>query len=172
MANIHCYQCGQANSDQSRFCRYCGTSISAVELRSDYANQAPRPHGWKTDEYQTQSEARSTVPLNHAQPYSNQPFDGRQNFPPAPLVYQQPAVMIQPVIMGVNKSRVAYILLGLFLGGLGIHNFYAGYSGKGVAQLLLNIFFFWTIIVPIAIGIWALIEVITVDHDAYGNRMT
>jgi hypothetical protein len=32
-----------------------------------------------------------------------------------------------------TKSRVAYVLLGLFLGGLGIHNFYAGYTGKAVA---------------------------------------
>ncbi|MBQ3218003.1 MAG: TM2 domain-containing protein [Akkermansia sp.] len=26
------------------------------------------------------------------------------------------------------KSRLAYILLGVFLGSLGIHNFYAGYT--------------------------------------------
>ena len=37
------------------------------------------------------------------------------------------------------KSRLIYILLALFLGGFGVHNFYAGYTGKGVAQLLLTI---------------------------------
>lgn len=100
-----------------------------------------------------------------------QPFPGNQ--PPhgsQQVVYHQPAIMIQPVMMAPYKSRAAFVLLGLFLGGLGIHNFYAGYSGKGIAQLLLNLFLFWTIIVPIGIGIWVLIEVITVDRDGYGNR--
>lgn len=86
-------------------------------------------------------------------------------------IYQQQPIIVQPVVIGAQKSRAAYILLGLFLGGLGIHNFYAGYSGKGIAQLLLNLFLFWTIIVPVVIGIWVIIEVITVSHDAYGNRM-
>lgn len=85
--------------------------------------------------------------------------------------YQSPPMVVQQVVMQQAKSRVAYILLGLFLGGLGIHNFYAGYTGKGVAQLLLTLFLFWTIVVPIGVGIWIIIEVITVDHDSMGVRM-
>ena len=74
---------------------------------------------------------------------------------------QQPA--------GPPKSRVAYILLGLFLGGLGIHNFYAGYTTKGVIQLLLTLCTcgYGGIIT----GIWALIEVCTVNKDAHGVPM-
>ena len=34
------------------------------------------------------------------------------------------------------KSKLAAGLLGILLGSLGIHNFYLGYTGKGVAQLL------------------------------------
>ncbi|MGI8555226.1 MAG: hypothetical protein ACR2LT_02575 [Pyrinomonadaceae bacterium] len=48
----------------------------------------------------------------------------------------------------------------------------AGYAGKGVAQLLLNLFLFWTIVVPIGVGIWILIEVCTIDTDANGVRMS
>src|SRR5262245_27835588 len=33
------------------------------------------------------------------------------------------------------KSRTTYILLGVFLGPLGAHNFYAGYTGRAVGQL-------------------------------------
>ncbi|MCY7375141.1 MAG: DUF4339 domain-containing protein [Pyrinomonadaceae bacterium] len=108
-------------------------------------------------------------PQSYQQPQYQQPQYQQQ---PSPInnYYQQPLV-VQPVIIGLSKSRVTFILLGLFLGGLGIHNFYAGYSGKAIAQLLLNLFLFWTIIVPVAIGIWVLIEVITVDTDAFGNRM-
>ena len=38
-----------------------------------------------------------------------------------------------------NKSKVAGGLLGLFLGGLGVHNFYLGHKGKGAIQLILSI---------------------------------
>jgi|SRR5215213_1861716 len=89
---------------------------------------------------------------------------------PPMRVYQQPLV-VQPVLMNPPKSRLAYILLALFLGGLGIHNFYAGYSGKGVAQLLLTLLLFWTIVVPIGVWIWIIVEMCTVDHDALGNPM-
>jgi len=65
------------------------------------------------------------------------------------------------------KSRTAFILLGIFLGGLGIHNFYAGYAGKGVAQLLITLltcglagFITW---------VWAVIEVCTIQVDATGQ---
>lgn len=68
----------------------------------------------------------------------------------------------------VQKSRVAYILLGLFLGGLGIHNFYAGYAGRGVAQLLITLLIGWLIVPLVAVGIWVIVEVITVTRDAQG----
>jgi hypothetical protein len=35
------------------------------------------------------------------------------------------------------KSRLGYMILGVCFGTLGIHNFYAGYVGKGVLQLAL-----------------------------------
>lgn len=103
------------------------------------------------------------------------PFTGQlshQMHPPMNqgVIYQQPTFVVQPIIMGSNKSRVGFILLGLFLGGLGIHNFYAGYAGRGVVQLLLTLFLFWTVIVPIAVWIWVIIEIISVDRDAFGNR--
>jgi TM2 domain-containing membrane protein YozV len=75
------------------------------------------------------------------------------------------------VLISAPKSRLTYILLALFLGGLGVHNFYAGYSGKGITQLLLTLFLFWTVVVPIGVWIWIIIEMCTVDSDAYGNRM-
>lgn len=89
-----------------------------------------------------------------------------------PMQVYQPQQMMQPGMMASPpKTRVAYILLGLFLGGLGVHNFYAGYSGKGVAQLLITLFLWWTIIAPIAVTIWIIVEVCTVDRDAYGNPL-
>jgi TM2 domain-containing membrane protein YozV len=65
------------------------------------------------------------------------------------------------------KDRVAYVLLAVLL-GIGIHNFYAGYTTRGIIQLLVSIlscgilwFFMW---------IWAIIEACTVMQDANGVR--
>jgi TM2 domain-containing membrane protein YozV len=72
----------------------------------------------------------------------------------------------------VAKSRIAYILLGLFLGGLGIHNFYAGYAGKAIAQLLITLFTFWLIFPLIGVWIWVLVEICTINKDAKGYAFT
>lgn len=71
------------------------------------------------------------------------------------------------------KSRVAAGLLALFLGGLGIHNFYLGFTSKGLTQLLVMLFAGWLILPAIAIGIWALVECImifarSINYDAFG----
>ncbi len=71
---------------------------------------------------------------------------------------------------GSTRSRIAYILLGLFLGGLGVHNFYAGYSGKGIAQLLITLLTGWLILPLFAVGLWVIIEICTVTKDAEGLR--
>lgn len=54
-------------------------------------------------------------------------------------------------VTGEQKSKLAAGLLGIFLGGLGIHNFYLGYTGKAIAQIVLSFCF------GIG-GIWGLIE--------------
>lgn len=65
-----------------------------------------------------------------------------------------------------KKSRCAYIALAIFLGELGVHNFYAGYVGRGIAQLLITVLsfglLFWIS------WIWAFIEMCTVSEDGLG----
>lgn len=70
------------------------------------------------------------------------------------------------------KNRTTYILLGLFLGGLGIHNFYAGYTNRAVMQLLLYLLLCWTIVVPIGVAIWVIVEICTVTLDSDGLPLT
>lgn len=45
----------------------------------------------------------------------------------------------QIVYVTQGKSRVSYILLALFFGGLGFHDFYAGYTGKGLLKIIVSI---------------------------------
>lgn len=67
-----------------------------------------------------------------------------------------------------KKSRISYILLAFFFGCLGVHNFYAGYNKKGIAQLLISLLSFG-ILSPI-VGIWCIIEMCTVTKDSAGNN--
>ena len=69
------------------------------------------------------------------------------------------------------KSRLAYILLAIFLGGLGIHNFYAGYTKKAVIQLLLTLLLGWTGIAALVVLIWIILDIIQVTADANGVPM-
>jgi len=132
----------------------------------DWQSVGSQKHLFETSYQQPpQQQAYQQPPQFQQQAYQHQQYQQQ------PVqVYQQP-VLVQPVMIAMQKSRLSYILLGLFLGGLGIHNFYAGYSGKGVAQLLLTLLLFWTIVVPIGVWIWIIVEICTVDTDAFGNRM-
>jgi len=67
---------------------------------------------------------------------------------------------------GAPKKRSVYILLAIFFGGLGVHNFYAGYSGRGLAQLLIFLFTGWLIFPAVAVGIWVLVEICVITRDA------
>lgn len=66
---IQCQNCGKSNADESHFCRFCGHRFTSRQQQS-YDLSPPRPYAWKTDEYQTQAEARASRPLMqpHTQP--------------------------------------------------------------------------------------------------------
>lgn len=71
-----------------------------------------------------------------------------------------------------NKSRTSYVVLALFLGWFGIHNFYAGYNGKGIAQLLITLLIGWLLVPLLAIAIWVIIEICSVTTDAEGRKFS
>lgn len=68
------------------------------------------------------------------------------------------------------KSKMAAGLLGIFLGGWGIHNFYLGYTTKGIIQIILTV-------CSCGLGsLWGFIEGIlilcgSINTDANGNPL-
>ncbi len=63
---IQCQNCGQGNAPESQFCRFCGTKFLVRQpAQHAYDYREPRPYAWKTDEYQTQAEARATTEGTH-----------------------------------------------------------------------------------------------------------
>ena len=96
--------------------------------------------------------------------------------PPAPppvsgYPYSQPAAGYQYVPPAIangrsQRSRSTYIVLGIFLGALGIHNFYGGYTGRAVGQLCLTVLTLGYL--GIISWIWAIVEICIVDKDSTG----
>lgn len=73
-----------------------------------------------------------------------------------------------------QKSKIAAGLFGIFLGSLGIHNFYLGYNSKAMAQLLISVLSCFTL--SFISGIWGFIEGIliltgSINTDAEGNPL-
>lgn len=55
-----------------------------------------------------------------------------------------------------QKSKIAAGLLGVFLGVFGVHNFYLGFTGKAVAQLLISVLSCG--VLAAVSSIWGLVE--------------
>lgn len=66
---------------------------------------------------------------------------GSETTPNAVVCTRCGAALLQPVPAYGQKSRLVAGLLGIFLGGLGVHNFYLGYIGKAIAQIALSFCF-------------------------------
>ncbi|STC69061.1 MULTISPECIES: TM2 domain-containing protein [Corynebacterium] len=66
------------------------------------------------------------------------------------------------------KSKVVAALLAFFFGTLGIHNFYLGYTNRGIAQLVLNLVSFVTLLLLVGaflyiiLGIWVIVDFISI----------
>lgn len=76
---------------------------------------------------------------------------------------------------GPGKSRIAAGLLGIFLGCLGVHNFFLGYTGKALAQLLITVLSFGTL--GVVSAVWGLVEGIliltgSISQDGHGNPLS
>lgn len=78
-------------------------------------------------------------------------------------------------VANTNKSKVVAGILGIILGSFGVHNFYLGYNGKAVAQLLLTVLSCF--ILSGISALWGFIEGIliltgNIATDAAGNALT
>ena len=104
------------------FCKQCGKPIDdGQELCEDC--QAKAGIGNNQDVNSNNFQGNTEQPNNMNQNYNNQNYNNGQNYNANPQA----------------KSKIAAGLLGIFLGGFGVHNFYLGYTGKAVAQLLITL---------------------------------
>ncbi len=131
------------------YCTNCGAKI---EQTMKYCVQC----GQRTPFETTQSN----------QSYNDDPFSKYDTNP-----YPQSQTVNPP------KSRIVAGILGIVVGGLGIHNFYLGYIEKGIAQILLSTIGIIVLFGPMVAGIWGLIEGIMIltkhiNVDGNGNPLS
>lgn len=172
--DISCPQCGFAVGTGMRYCPYCGdpAAIGAVTCTTcdqtlDIAH-APSVGGavqtMTAPQEMPDLSVQPQVPVRPVQPMQPQmpPQQGGYVYTntraQGGYTYQNGAAPQNGIIYtsAQQKSKVAAGILGIMLGSLGIHNFYLGYVGKGVAQLLLTLLS-CGMLTPIS-SIWALVE--------------
>ncbi len=88
------------------------------------------------------------------------PNCGQPTMPGASACTNCGVFLAQPVSPANQKSRMAAGLLGVFLGGLGIHNFYLGKTNRALVQLLVSLIggVLACGLAAIAMEIWGLVE--------------
>ena len=104
------------------------------------------------------------APQYGAPPYGAGQYQPPQYTQPPQQNYYQPQYVVPQYNVppaGYNqKSRLAAGLLGILLGTLGVHNFYLGFTTRGVVQLLVSIIggIFTCGMATVAIAVWGFVE--------------
>lgn len=103
------------------------------------------------------------------------PNCGQATMPGANACTSCGVLLTQPVPAGEQKSKVAAGLLGIFLGGFGVHNFYLGNTSRGLIQVLVCVIggIVTCGLASFAMEIWGLVEGImiltgSISTDAKG----
>jgi TM2 domain-containing membrane protein YozV/ribosomal protein L40E len=174
MALIACPECESQVSDKATACIKCGCPITPSGLKAQPEVSAPVNNA-SSSSYQRAVQNRCNKCNAPLDPEDTKCFKcgtirfnpNRDSSPSSALDSLYAPRAASPRYS--SKDRTIYVVLGLFLGGLGVHNFYSGHTGRGLAKLLMTIFLFWTIAVPVGVLIWTIIELITTTEDAEGN---
>ena len=153
-------------------------------VANPYTNQAPHltldpnePDPFQGDPFHTPEPPHAPEPPqpepayqqpHYEQPSYNDPSYGapqygapqyNTQYQPPQQPYYQPQYSVPPAGY-LQKSRLAAGLLGILLGTLGIHNFYLGFTTRGVVQLLVSIIggIFTCGMATVAIAVWGFVE--------------
>ncbi len=144
---MFCPNCGSQAPDGANNCPNCGTALNSG-ANTNYGSG----------------------PINDG----NQPFGATSMFNNGADQYQPNNQQSQPNNEnpgGERKSKLVAGLLGILLGGIGVHNFYLGNTTRGIIQIIVTF-------VTCGIGsLWGLIEGImilcgNINTDANGNPLT
>jgi TM2 domain-containing membrane protein YozV len=165
------FGCKRAPADDPKL-QVSQSDLSAVSMPTQqYAPVQYAPVVQQTASVQGYQPSRYSGPLGLSQATATAPAQvPSAALNPPQLAAPTPYDYAAPVYASTHKSRTSYIVLGIFLGALGIHNFYAGYTGRAVGQLCLTVLTLGYL--GVVSWIWAIIEICTVEKDSTGLRFS
>lgn len=156
---------GGVNENENTGAPQGGYAQNPQYAQQPYGQQPYGGTAYGQQSYGQQSYGQQPYGQQAGQGYGQQPYGGQaygqqygQAYGQQP--YRQPGYQDPNVPYGyVPRNKLVAGLLGIFLGSLGIHNFYLGYTSKAVCQLLLTCVG-WILfgLGPLAAGIWGLVE--------------
>ncbi len=189
-----CKNCGNVFGDYIKFCPSCGTPVELASqepeiVEADQTEAAAQPEVQAQPDAQQAYQQQPYQQKAYQQPYQQQAYQ-QQAYQQQPYQqqayqqqpYQQQAYQQQPYqqqayqtngypnMMTPPKSKMAAGLLGIFLGGFGVHNFYLGFTSKAVIQIVVSL-------ITCGIGsLWGFIEGImiltgSINTDASGRPL-
>lgn len=143
-----CFNCGFKSGEGLAYCEKCGVKVKG----STCENCGNVISEYKEESQENNKEYSNS---NNQQNYSNSNYNINSNSNYNNYVSKRP------------KSKIAAGILGILVGGLGIHRFYLGYVGIGILQIVV------TILTCGAGSLWGFIEgililcgvTITTDSD-------
>lgn len=147
-----CFNCGFKAGEGQGYCNNCGVKVNGATC----GNCGNVIESYKEEDNSSNSFTSSQGYSNNENNYSNnnQSYNN-QNYGSNYVTRKQ-------------KSKIAAGILGILVGGLGIHRFYLGYVGIGILQIVV------TILTCGAGSLWGFIEGIlilcgtTITTDADG----
>ena len=110
---MYCKNCGRELAENEKYCAHCGTP---------------------TNEDLFESTSLKFCGICGASLNPNDAFCSHCGSVSKPV-----SLNVEPTLEYSPKSRLVGGLLGLFLGSIGVHNFYLGHIKKGVAKVILTI---------------------------------
>ena len=147
---MFCKYCGKEIEDGKEVCEECASKETETKVEENVVIEEPKEENTNNETVKEETTTHTYVNTNSATG-TNTNSDNKN-----------------------AKSKVGAGIMGILLGALGVHNFYLGYTGKAVAQLLITILSCGCL-APVS-GIWGLIEgimILTCDinKDANGNDL-
>ncbi|MCR4671883.1 MAG: TM2 domain-containing protein [Lachnospiraceae bacterium] len=121
----YCSHCGTQLAENVKFCPNCGSPVIKLTLENE-----PK----YSDPFASKPNDNSFEPEDNGAKEAS--FESEIKEP----TFQRPQEQYtQPVVPVRNKSKVVAGILGILLGGIGIHKFYLGYKKAGLIMLLVTI---------------------------------
>ncbi len=143
-------------------------TTTATSSPYDHTQQYTQDHTFGNAGAQQYAAAAQAAPTyadggatNAAQPQQQPTYTP----PMQPQAYATPAPTYY-----IARNKILAGVLALFFGMFGIHNFYLGYTGRAVAQLLLSLLG-WVVLGlgPLAALVWSWVEAVRILTSDYGT---